>query len=64
MLQGFLPGVRVYIDFPLQRVYGSVVFGPSGSHPLWVYVQFDNGNFQEFRPGSTGFQMLKKVQGG
>lgn len=61
MLQGFLPGVRVYIDYPLMRVYGSVVYGPRGSHPLWVYVQFDNGSFVEFRPGSGDFKLLRKA---
>lgn len=64
MLQGFFPGVRVYLDFPLGRLYGSVTNGPRGAHPLRVYVRFDDGSLQEFRPGSASFKMLKKVDEG
>ena len=63
MLQGFEPGVRVYLDYPLGRVYGSVTYGPRGSSPFNIYVRFDNGSLKEFRPGSASLKQLKKVEG-
>jgi len=64
MLQGFLPGVRVYLDFPLGRLCGSVTYGLRGAHPFWIYVRFDDGSLREFRPGSASLKLLKKVDEG
>jgi hypothetical protein len=64
MMQGFLPGVRVYLDFPLGRLYGLVTYGPRGSHPFYIYVRFDDGSLREFRPGSASLKLLKKVEEG
>ncbi|HEX3043538.1 MAG TPA: hypothetical protein VHY08_02185 [Bacillota bacterium] len=63
MLKGFVPGVRVYLDYPLGRVYGSVTYGPRGSNTFNIYVRFDNGDLKEFRPGSASLKLLKKVEG-